>query len=85
MTTPAEPRGTEPAATTPSLPEPADHLVVTEHSITLGGRSLNYVVTTGTLVLREEAEKQGQDEGVSEGEKPRARVFFIAYTLRDPG
>jgi carboxypeptidase C (cathepsin A) len=89
MSTPAETRGPEPAAATPSptvpAPEPTDHLVVTEHEITLGGRALAYTVTTGTIVLREESEKQGADAGIAEGEKARARVFFTAYTLRDAG
>lgn len=63
--------------------EPADRLVVTQHSVRAGGRDLAYTVTTGTLVLREESEKKGEHEGVSEGEKARAEVFFVAYTLRD--
>lgn len=62
---------------------PADQLVQTQHSITVGGRELRYTVTTGTLVLKEEAEKKGEQEGEAEGEKPKAAVFFIAYTLDD--
>jgi len=69
------------AAKTP--PEPADRFVVTQHRVRVGGRDLAYTATTGTLVLREETEKKGEQEGVSEGEKPRASVFFVAYTLRD--
>jgi len=61
-------------------PEPADRIVETTHQATIGGREIEYTVTTGTLVLREEAEKTGNDAGVSEGEKPRAAVFFVAYT-----
>ena len=56
--------------------EPADNLVVTHHTATIGGQEIAYTATTGTLVLREEAEK----EGASEGEKARAAFFFIAYT-----
>lgn len=56
-----------------------DQLVETKHSIALNGQPLSYTVTTGTLVLKEEAEK----EGAAEGEKPRATVFFIAYTRDD--
>jgi len=62
-------------------PEPADRLVVTHHKVKVDGRELSYTATTGTIVLREEAEKKGEHEGVSEGEKPRASVFFVAYTL----
>jgi len=75
-------------ATTPAAtagPEPADRVVVTEHTVTVGGRELRYSVTTGTIILREEIEKKGEHEGVAEGEKARAAVFFTAYTLRDPG
>jgi carboxypeptidase C (cathepsin A) len=66
-----------------SAPEPADRLVVTQHSVRVGDRKLAYTVTAGTLILREESEKKGENEGVSEGEKPRAAVFFVAYTLNE--
>ena len=68
-------------------PQPHDKLTTTRHSVTVGGQSLNYTVTTGTLVLKEEATQKGENEGVSEGEKPKAEVFFIAYTkdeVEDP-
>ena len=61
-------------------PDPTDQVSVTRHKVRVGRRELAYTVTCGSLVLREEAEKEGK----SEGEKPRAKVFFIAYTL-DPG
>lgn len=64
-------------------PEPADHLVTTRHSVRVGGRELAYTATTGTMVLREEAEKKGEHEGASDGEKPRATVFFVAYALEN--
>src|SRR5258706_3995477 len=60
-------------------PEPADHVSVTRHRAKIAGREIAYTVTCGTLVLREQAEKEGK----SEGEKARAKVFFIAYTLDD--
>ncbi len=69
------------AAEAAKAAEPTDHLVVTHHKVRVGGRELSYTATTGTIVLREEAEKKGEHEGVAEGEKPRATVFFIAYTL----
>ena len=55
----------------------ADQISVTRHTATIGGRQLAYTVTCGTLVMREEAEKEGK----SEGERARAKVFFTAYTL----
>jgi carboxypeptidase C (cathepsin A) len=70
------------AASAAAAPEPIDRIVVTQHSVTIGGREVPYTVTTGTLILREESEKKGEQEGVSEGEKARAAVFFTAYTLR---
>jgi carboxypeptidase C (cathepsin A) len=62
-------------------PEPKDNLVETHHSLTMDGKELNYTVTCGTIVLKEETEKKGEKEGESEGEKPRATIFFVAYTL----
>lgn len=59
--------------------EVKDNLVETKHSITLSGQAISYTVTTGTLVLKEEAEK----EGTAEGEKPKALFFFIAYVRDD--
>src|ERR1700682_6537555 len=60
-------------------PEPADQIAITRHRAKIGRREIAYTVTCGTLVLKEEAEKEGK----SEGEKARAKVFFIAYTLDD--
>lgn len=60
-------------------PEIHDQLVETKHSITLNGETIHYTVTTGTIVLKEETEK----EGASEGEKPKASFFFVAYTRDD--
>ena len=64
----------------PTKPVPADQLVETKHALTLGGQTLNYTVTAGTMVLKEEEEKKGEEAGKSEGEKPKASFFFIAYT-----
>ena len=61
--------------------QPKDVLVETKHSLTIGERVIKYTVTCGTIVLKEEAEKKGDHEGESEGEKPRASIFFVAYTL----
>ncbi len=64
-------------------PTPKDNLVITQHSVTINGQEIRYSVTTGTMVLKEEAEKKGDKEGEFEGEKPKAEVFFIAYTKDD--
>ncbi|WP_337867297.1 peptidase S10 [Meiothermus sp.] len=60
-----------------SKPSPQDQLSITQHSIHAGGKELRYSVTCGTMVLKEESEK----EGTAEGHKPKATVFFIAYTM----
>ena len=49
-----------------------DQLVETQHTVTIDGNVLNYTVTTGTIVLKDEDEK--------EGVKSKASVFFVAYT-----
>lgn len=46
-------------------------LVSTRHSVTINGQAINYTATTGYLVLR------------TEEQKPRARMFFVAYTRND--
>jgi carboxypeptidase C (cathepsin A) len=63
-----------------SKPAPSDQIVETKHSITMNGQLIHYTVTTGTIVLKEEVEKQGEQAGESEGEKPKATMFFVAYT-----
>lgn len=71
----------------PTQPTPQDNLVTTHHTVTIDGQAIAYTVTAGTIVLKEEAEKKGEEEGASEGEKPKASIFFIAYTkdgVEDP-
>ncbi|MEM9189263.1 MAG: peptidase S10 [Myxococcota bacterium] len=41
---------------------------VTHHELTLGGKTIAYTATAGTLVLKDDEDK------------PRASVFFVAYT-----
>ena len=60
-------------------PDPTDQISVTRHTLRIGRRTIAYTATCGTMVMKEEAEKEGK----SEGERARARVFFIAYTLDD--
>ena len=54
---------------------PENNLSVTHHSVTIDGKELNYTATAGTLVLKAEDD--------NEGEKPKASIFFVAYTLDD--
>ncbi|HEV2779156.1 MAG TPA: peptidase S10 [Actinophytocola sp.] len=57
--------------------EPADDLVTTSHSLTIKRRKLNYTVTTGRIVLREEVVTDGKFDG----HRPKAEVFLTAYTV----
>ena len=57
-------------------PTPEDNIVQTRHKVTIGGKELKYTATTGTIVLKEEIEKDEK----AEGEKAKASIFFIAYT-----
>ena len=58
-------------------PTPQDVLVESKHTVTIGDKELAYTVTTGTIVLKEEGEREKE----SEGHKPKAAMFFTAYTL----
>jgi carboxypeptidase C (cathepsin A) len=69
----------EPQKSTPA-PPPQDQLIVTRHRLKLDGIDIPYTVTCGTIVLKEETLKKGDQEGQAEGEKARASIFFIAYT-----
>lgn len=61
-------------------PTPKDNIVTTKHSIKIGGKTLKYTVTTGTMILKEEIHDKDKD---AEVEKPRAQIFFVAYTKDD--
>jgi len=58
-------------------PEPKDNLVETKHSLLIGGKEIKYTVTAGTMVMKEETTDREKE---SEGEKPKATFFFVAYT-----
>ena len=61
--------------------EPEDNLVTTHHTVTIGDNEVRYTATTGTMILKEESEKEGEGSSQFEGEKPMAEIFFVAYTL----
>ncbi len=46
-----------------------DHLSITQHAVTINGRTLNYTATAGTLAQKDESGK------------PKSDMFFVAYTL----
>ena len=65
-------------------PTAKDNLVVTKHTMKIGGKEIKYTVTAGTMVMKEEPADREKE---SEGEKPRAQIFFVAYIrdgVRDP-
>ncbi len=51
---------------------PEEQVVVTQNSVEIDRKEIHYTATTGTMLLREEDEK--------EGHKPKAAIFYVAYT-----
>ena len=73
----AEKEETKPEEKKEEKPAPKDNLVVTQHTVRIGGKEIKYTVTAGTMILKEETSDREKE---AEGEKPRAQVFFVAYT-----
>ncbi|RME06431.1 MAG: peptidase S10 [Anaerolineae bacterium] len=65
---------------------PQDELITTQHSITVGERVLNYSVTTGRMILKAEEESPPAEDREQPAAtlKPKAAIFFTAYTLEPP-
>jgi len=57
---------------------PVERVVTTDHELVIDGQLLEYTAHCGTVVLREAEVK----DGTRQADKPRASVFFIAYTLK---
>ncbi len=84
---PATDNSSTPEARPGQAPQPPiERLVTTEHRLQIGKKTLEYTATCGTLLLREPEIKDGElkhdGKGEYGGEKTRASVFFIAYTLK---
>lgn len=61
------------SAKTEAMPaDPVDHVVTTRHTLKLGGKDFKYTASVGTIVLREEVDK--------EGHKAKAQMFFTAFS-----
>ena len=58
-------------APAPPKPELKDEIVETEHSVVINDQTIAYTATTGRMVMKDE-------EG-----KPKATIFFIAYTRKN--
>jgi carboxypeptidase C (cathepsin A) len=54
--------------------------VQTRHQVVIDGQEIHYTATAGTLLLREEVET-GDPE--ADGHRPRASLFYVAYTRDD--
>lgn len=57
---------------------PKEEKVQTQHTAVIGGQTISYTVTAGTLVLHEE-----HMEDDKEVRKPKASIFYVAYTKDD--
>jgi carboxypeptidase C (cathepsin A) len=55
-------------------PKVEDQSVQTQHSVKIGGKTVKYTATAGTMVLREEDDEKGEHE-------PKASIFYVAYTV----
>jgi len=58
-----------PAPSRPPAPVPPETSAVTQHDLTLNGKTLHYTATAGTLIIR-------NGKG-----KPYGSIFYVAYTL----
>jgi len=58
-------------------PKAVDNLVTSKHSVRINGKTVKYTGTAGTMILKEETVDREKE---AEGEKPRAQIFFVAYT-----
>ena len=74
---PEEPKKPEKEEKKEEKPTPVDNLIESKHTLTIDGKELKYTVVTGTMVLKEETADREKE---AEGEKPKAQVFFTAYT-----
>lgn len=50
---------------------PQDNIVTSRHTLRIKGKELKYTATVGTIVLKEEVDK--------EGHKPKAEIFFTSF------
>ena len=61
--------GAQPSTAAETLPIPPESSSVTDHELTLDGKTLHYAATAGTLLIDDEEEK------------PYGSIFYVAYTL----
>ena len=66
---PSHPGGDEQQKDAKETPIPPEKSSVTHHELSMGGKSLKYTATAGTLLIRDEEDK------------PYGSMFYVAYTL----
>lgn len=66
---PAHAGGEEQKDAPKETPIPPEKSSVTHHELSLGGKSLKYTATAGTLLIRDDEDK------------PNGSIFYVAYTL----
>lgn len=66
---PTTENGSEPQKKEEPSPPPEEKTAVTKHKVVLGGKTISYTATCGTLHLKDEAE-----------DKVKGAIFFTAYT-----
>jgi carboxypeptidase C (cathepsin A) len=73
ITTSPSPSAEASSSNTRGFPAPPaeNHVVTTQHTININGRTIAYTATTGTLVIKRE------------DQRPLASIFFVAYTRDD--
>ena len=72
--------------------EPKDNLVVTKHAVTIGGKKVEYTVTTGEIILKEELDDRDKSlkktqEALVQSEKMSAFGQLgagIAHEVKNP-
>lgn len=76
MTTPDVQDQAAPREDKTPAPPPVDVISQTSHAVIINGEEIRYQATAGRLILKAEDEKAG--------EKPKAAIFFVAYTRERP-
>jgi carboxypeptidase C (cathepsin A) len=62
--------------------EPQERIVTTEHRLVVGKKTLEYTARCGTVLLREYDGADDSKDAKRGADKPRASLFFTAYTLK---
>ncbi len=62
--------------------EPEELISVTHHTAKINGKEISYTASVGRMILKEEIyQKDGDKKDTFDGNKSRAAIFYVAYTL----